>query len=178
MGNSLSIIEQAEKRFGIEEVVWHDDPVTREELYQLIFFTEGKGHIQLDFETYQITAPCILFISEFQLFTTLEGEQVQGTVVQFSNDFFCIKLNRAETFCDAVIFNSSYSPLVPLTATERNKISFIVDLLKDELQSESLYQEEIITAQLKTLLLECAKIKLVQLGQAPVQRLSKTVSDF
>ena len=68
--------------------------------------------------------------------------------------------------------------MVPLTATERNKISFIVDLLKDELQSESLYQEEIITAQLKTLLLECAKIKLVQLGQAPVQRLSKTVSDF
>ena len=174
----MAIVTNNEKQFDIEDVVWHDDPASRERLYQVVLFTSGQGKVQLDFKTYDIKSPTLFFISEYQLFTTLEGENVSGKVIQFSNDFFCIKLNRTETFCDAVIFNSSRSPIVNLDGTENNKVQFLLDSLSSELDHPSIYQEEIITSQLKTLLLECSKIKLSKNGNQPIQRLSNTVSDF
>ncbi|NRB52031.1 MAG: helix-turn-helix transcriptional regulator [Saprospiraceae bacterium] len=174
----MEIVKDAKRQFGIDEVIWHSDPVTREELYQVVLFTAGEGVIQLDFDTYEIKSPTLLFISEYQLFTTLVGNNVKGKVIQFSNDFFCIKLNRTETFCDAVIFNLTKPPLVPLSDKESNKINFIIDQIQDELITPSIYKEEIITSQLKTLLLESAKIKLQKMGQHPVQKLSSVVADF
>ena len=174
----MEIIKDTKRQFGIDEVIWHNDPVTREELYQVVLFSSGEGTIQLDFDTYEIKAPALLFISEFQLFTTLEGEDIAGEVIQFSNDFFCIKLNRTETFCDAVIFNLNKPPVIYLSDKENNKINFIIDQIKEELESPSIYKEEIITSQLKTLLLESAKIKLHKMGLTPVLKLSPTVADF
>lgn len=174
----MAIVHNQEKQFDIEEVIWHNDPVSRERLYQVIFFEEGQGTVQLDFEKYEISAPSLLFISEYQLFTTLEGQGVQGKVIQFSNDFFCIKLNRRETFCDAVIFNSTKPPVVLLNEKDQEKINSFLNVLQNELIEPSVYQEEIIFSQLKTLLLECSKIKLNNLGHFPMQQLSQTVTDF
>ena len=47
---------------------------------------------------------------------------------------------------------------------ENNKINFIIDQIQEELQNSGLYKEEIITSQLKTLLLESAKIKLQKIN--------------
>jgi len=174
----MEIINDTKKQFSLDKIVWHNDPLTREELYQVIHFTSGEGVIQLDFETYKIKAPALLFISEYQLFTTLEDKQVEGKVIQFSTDFFCIKLNRAETFCDAVIFNLTKPPIVQLSDKENNKVNFIIDQIQEELENSGIYKEEIITSQLKTLLLESAKIKLQKMGQTPVLRLSSIVADF
>lgn len=174
----MAIFYNQEKQFDIEDINWSGNAESRVKLYQVVIFEKGSGVVQLDFEQYPVDSPAMLFISEHQLLSTFKGENVQGKVIQFSNDFFCIKLNRTETFCDAVIFNVSQSPLIKLTSKENNKINFILDALTSELTEPSLYQEEIITSQLKTLLLECSRIKLGKSGQFPVQRLSKTVADF
>lgn len=175
----MELVKNGQKQFAIEKVIWHDDPPTRENVFQVIYFREGRGEVQLDFNTFKVDGPQLFFVSEFQLFTTLSGQKMAGEVLQFANDFFCIKLNRHEVFCDAVLFNTTtHSPFISLDHAATNKIEFLIDSMQSELTDESMYQEEILTAQLKTLLLTASKLKLGQMGQVFDQRLSKVVMDF
>jgi len=132
----------------------------------MIFLQEGTVEAKIDFSTFNINAPALIFTSENQLLS-LNGEspELKTTTLCFSNDFFCIKLNRSETFCDAVIFNTTKPPYITLDATEAKKIDYLITAMHNELEESNEFQEEIITSQLKTLLLYSSKIKLKQFGE-------------
>lgn len=151
----------------------------REKMYKILFLKEGSVRIKIDFETSIQHAPSLIFISENQLLNIQkEPDHLEEIALSFSNDFFCIKLNRSETFCDAVIFNTTQPPYVSLNDTEAKKIEYLISSINNELKEANEYQEEIITSQLKTLLLYASKVKLKQFGAVHTATLSPVVNNF
>ena len=152
---------------------------SKEKIWRMIFVEQGKANVTIDFTTYEIEGPTLFFVSENQLLSIEPTcEDLEGRAVGFSNDFFCIKLNRSETFCDAVIFNTTKPPYIPLDEAEEKKVDSLITSLGNELAEENEFQEEIITSQLKTLLLYASKIKLKRFGNVNLNMLSQVVTDF
>ncbi|MFK7787699.1 MAG: helix-turn-helix domain-containing protein [Crocinitomicaceae bacterium] len=165
-----------EHNFRLKETIALTD--SRESFYRMIFLEEGNAQFNIDFNEYFVKAPALIFVSENQLVSNNENTRLKGKVIGFSNDFFCIKLNRSETFCDAVIFNTLKPPYVELAENELKKIEYLVNSMEAELKEANEFQEEIIISQLKNLLLYASKIKLNQFGDVDLSRLSKLVTDF
>jgi len=165
------------EQFRLESDISYQD--SREKIYRMIFLEGGNAQVQIDFNSYDIASPALIFVSENQL-VSLHPQQapLQGRTVCFSNDFFCIKLNRSETFCDAVIYNTTKPPYVPLANHDLRKVEYLIDAIESELQEANEFQEEIITSQLKTLLLSASKVKLKQFGQVDLSILTPLVADF
>ena len=165
--------------FLLSPLVLGNTQTERINKYQIFYFTKGNGTIQIDFDTYDIKGPSLYFISEYQLLKIVAcDDDLQGKVIRFANDFFCIKLNRSETFCDAVIFNSQRPPFVQLDSASKNKIDFIFQGLENEILENNGFQEEIITSQLKTLLLTASGLKLDQGENLYFSGLSSLVTNF
>ena len=163
--------------FKIEQDIFYHN--SRERIFRIIYIEKGNTKVTIDFHHYEITGPALVFISENQLLDIQKTSTVlEGKVVCFSNDFFCIKLNRSETFCDAVIFNTTKPPYIPLEASEKRKVEYLITAMENELEEANDFQEEIIISQLKTLLLSSSKIKLKQFGQVNLSMLSLLVTDF
>lgn len=152
---------------------------SKEKVFRLILLEKGNVEVKIDFSEYTIQGPSLIFVSENQLLT-IRGEEskLEGRVVCFANDFFCIKLNRSETFCDAVIFNTTKPPYVPLDTSDLSKVNYLISSMKNELEEANEFQDEIIISQLKTLLLHASNIKLKQFGQVNLSILSPLVTEF
>lgn len=153
----------------------------RDKMFRIFFFeSDTTVKVSVDFASYPISTPSLVFVSENELFQ-LQDEthrQLKGRVLFFSNDFFCIKLNRSETFCDAVIFNTTKPPYITLGKEEAKKIDYLFLAMSNELKEDNEFKEEIIISQLKTLLLHASKIKLNQFGDVNLSKLSPIVANF
>ncbi len=165
------------KHFRVEDNIHFSD--SKEKIFRMILLEKGIAELKIDFSKYSIEAPALLFVSENQLLNIrAKSGGLRGKVVCFANDFFCIKLNRSETFCDAVIFNTTKPPYVPLEDVDLRKVNYLLTSMENELKEVNEFQEEIIISQLKTLLLYASNIKLKQFGQVNLSILSPLVSDF
>jgi len=163
--------------FRVEKnIAWNN---SKEQIFRMILIDEGEASIKIDFTTYHIKSPALVFVSENQLLNISQSTSaLSGRAVCFSNDFFCIKLNRSETFCDAVIFNTTKPPYILLDSKELHKIDYLVTAMSNEMEEANEFQEEIIISQLKTLLLFASKIKLKQFGDVNLAMMSPIVTDF
>ncbi|WP_394750196.1 AraC family transcriptional regulator [Spongiimicrobium salis] len=163
--------------FRIENDINYLD--SRDRIYRMIYVASGSGKFKIDFSNYSVSGPALIFVSENQLLSVeKESNELHGKTVCFSNDFFCIKLNRSETFCDAVIFNTTKPPYIPLNASEKRKVEYLITAMHNELEEANDFHDEIIVSQLKTLLLSSSKIKLKQFGEVDLTALSAVVTDF
>lgn len=152
---------------------------SRDKLFKIIFLETGSTSLRIDFNNYEITGPALIFVSENQLLEIQhKSADLSTRIVCFSNDFFCIKLNRSETFCDAVIFNTTKPPYILLDNSEKRKVEYLITAMDNELKEANDFQEEIIISQLKTLLLSSSKIKLKQYGEVNLSTLSLVVTAF
>ena len=152
---------------------------SKEKVFRMIFISEGTAQVKVDFSNYTVEGPALIFASENQLLSLRSVDaKLTGKEVSFSNDFFCIKLNRSETFCDAVIFNTTKPPYVTLDSSEKRKVEYLITAMDNELMEANEFQEEIIISQLKTLLLYASKIKLKLFGEVNLSIMSAMVTDF
>ncbi len=167
----------ANNNFNIKHDIIDKD--SREKMYKILFLEEGTINAKMDFSSSSHEGPSLIFVSENQLLNIQKDtDEIKVRVLSFSNDFFCIKLNRSETFCDAVIFNTTQPPYITLNDSEAKKIDYLITSMQNELEEANEYQEEIITSQLKTLLLYASKVKLKQFGEVNQTILSSVVNDF
>jgi len=152
---------------------------SKENIFRVILLEEGVAQVKIDFTTFSFQDPALIFVSENQLLNIQsQTNSLKGIMLCFSSNFFCIKLNRSETFCDAVIFNTTKPPYILLDQAVIQKINYLITAMHNELHEANEFQEEIITSQLKTLLLYASKIKLKQFGEVNLSSLSPLVTDF
>lgn len=175
----MELIKEGQKQFAvysrpIEEVIQ-----SRSDEYQILYIWGGHGVFKLDFQEFPVKAHQLFFVSEKQLFSVEKNNGIEAQIIQFTNDFFCIKLNRNEVFCDAVIYNTSYQmPAVDLDTVSQKKMEYLIETMVNEMKDQNDFQEELLTTQLKTLLLYASKQKLKFISEIEVERLSSTITDF
>lgn len=107
---------------------------------------------------------------------------VLSRAVSFHHNFFCVRVNRSEVYCDGVVFNrTSGRPRVALPQSEWSLIRHHIRELDKLLQGNGVFVEDRSVSALRSIILLIAEYKLQQLtgGHEIVSRpLSALVLEF
>lgn len=141
----------------------HFDHIQRLNYYSLIWIKNGKGTAKADFSEYDFIQNTLFAFSPYQPFMFQTDEQIQGIVINFHSDFFCIHKHHQEVACNGVLFNNIYNP--PFVTVDENANSTFKMLLEQitvEMQNPALAQYELLVSYLKIFLITASRLKAEQ----------------
>ena len=144
------------------------DHIQRLNYYSLIWVKNGNGSIKADFSEYSFSPNTLFAFSPYQPFMFQTDEKIDGVVLNFHPDFFCIHKHHEEVACNGVLFNNIYSP--PFVSIDEDAIETFEMLLaqiKAEMQNPALAQYELLVSYLKIFLISASRLKTLQQTAIP-----------
>ena len=137
------------------------DHLQRLNYYSMILVISGRAQIKADFSDYPISNNSLLCFSPYQPFMVSDSEKLQGIVINFHPDFFCIHKHHKEVACNGVLFNNVYQPpVVNLNENQVNSFLLLIDHMKEETLHAALAQYELLISYLKIFLINASRIKI------------------
>ncbi|PWU00330.1 MAG: AraC family transcriptional regulator [Bacteroidetes bacterium] len=141
----------------------HFDHIQRLNYHSIIVIQNGMAKLKADFSEYFLEQNCLLYFSPFQPFMLSDVQDLEGICLNFHSDFFCIYKHHQEIACNGILFNNIYQkPFIILNDEELKGFVDLIDLMRKEVQSDSLAQHELLISYLKILLISATRIKLSQ----------------
>ena len=147
----------------------HFDNIQRLNYYSLIWIKDGKGSAKADFSEYDFIQNTLFAFSPYQPFMFQTDEKIEGIVINFHPDFFCIHKHQKEVACNGVLFNNIYNP--PFVAVDENaSITFkmLLEQITAEMQNPALAQYELLVSYLKIFLITASRLKAEQQTQIQI----------
>lgn len=139
------------------------DHLQRLNYYSLILITMGSAKLKADFSECQIGKNTLLSFSPYQPFMLTEAESIQGEVINFHPDFFCIYKHHNEIACNGVLFNNIYQPpFLLLSEKDLENLFLIIHQMKSEMTKEGLAQTELLISYLKIFLINASRLKVAK----------------
>lgn len=136
------------------------DHLQRLNYYSLIWIKKGKGTVKVDFSEYYFTENVLLAFAPYQPFLLRTEEKIEGVVLNFHPDFFCIHKHQAEVACNGVLFNNIYEPpYVLIDEAAKNTLEMVLAQVKIEMQNPALAQYELLISYLKIFLITASRLK-------------------
>jgi AraC family transcriptional regulator, transcriptional activator of pobA len=165
--NALTLINPqngnlAFKIFSFENNVVFDH-IQRLNYYSLIWITKGSGKVKADFSEYEFKENTLFAFSPYQPFMFSSDAKLEGTVIQFHSDFYCVHMHQKEVACNGVLFNNIYEP--PFTYIDESSVlnfKMILEQMKAEMQNQDLAQYELLVSFLKIFLINASRLKTEQ----------------
>ena len=132
----------------------HFDHIQRLNYYSLLWIKKGKGVVKADFSEYSFTKNTLFAFSPYQPFIFQTADQIEGIVLNFHPDFFCIHKHHQEIACNGVLFNNIYDPpFVSIDEKTSNTFEILLEQIKTEMQNPALAQYELLISYLKIFLI-------------------------
>lgn len=145
----------------------HFDHVQRLNYYSILLITKGSAKLTADFNDYSIGKDNLLCFSLYQPFMLTETKDIEGIVINFHPDFFCIHKHHREIACHGVLFNNIYQPpYLLLSENEKQGLLLLIEQMKLEMQNPALAQYELLISYLKIFLINSSRIKIAQHQEA------------
>jgi YesN/AraC family two-component response regulator len=145
------------------------DHIQRLNYYSMILVTKGTAKLKADFSDHDIKPTSLLCFTPYQPFMLADAKELQGIVVNFHPDFFCIHKHHNEVACSGVLFNNIYQPpFIQLAENELLQLQTLIEQMKTEMQNAALAQYELLISYLKIFLINASRIKIAQ--QVPAQK--------
>lgn len=139
------------------------DHVQRLNYYSMIWIKKGSGKAIVDFSEYKFSENSLFSFTPYQPFMFKSEEELEGVVLNFHPDFFCIHKHHHQVACNGVLFNDIYSaPFVSVDANSKYSFTLILSQLETELQNPSLAQYELLVSYLKIFLIKASRLKTEQ----------------
>lgn len=165
--NTNTLINQQTGNLAFKLSSFEDDcqfcSLNRFNYYSLIWIKEGSGTAQIDFAEFDFTAGTLFALTPYQPFVLNEKEKLEGAVLNFHPDFFCIHKHHEQVACNGVLFNNIYSP--PYFCVDdgtRREFEMILSQMKSEVQKADLAQYELLVSYLKIFLITASRAKAKQ----------------
>lgn len=141
----------------------HFDHIQRLNYYSLIWIRNGRGSAKADFSEYDFTQNTLFAFSPYQPFMFQKNEELQGVVINFHPDFFCIHKHQQEVACNGVLFNNIYNPpFVAVDETANSTFKMLLEQITSEMQNPALAQYELLVSYLKIFLITASRLKTAQ----------------
>lgn len=141
----------------------HFDHIQRLNYYSLIWIKNGKGTAKADFSEYDFIKNTLFAFSPYQPFMFQTDEQIQGIVINFHPDFFCIHKHQQEVACNGVLFNNIYNPpFVTVDENANSTFKMLFEQITVEMQNPALAQYELLVSYLKIFLITASRLKAEQ----------------
>lgn len=143
------------------------DHIQRLNYYSLIWVQKGKGKVKVDFSEYDFTENQLLAFAPYQPFMLSPDDVIEGEVIHFHPDFFCIMKHHDEVACNGVLFNNIYEPpYVLIDQMTRATFNMVLEQMKIEMQNPAVAQYELLISYLKIFLITASRLKKEQLAVA------------
>jgi len=141
----------------------HFDHIQRNNYYTVIINLSGSGKLKSDFSAYNFSGQVMMCFSPYQPFMISPVEELNGVVLNFHPDFFCIHLHQKEVACNGVLFNNIYQPpFITLTDKDVNVLLNIIEQMQAEMQNAALAQYELLISYLKIFLIHGSRLRVEQ----------------
>ncbi|WP_259066887.1 AraC family transcriptional regulator [Mucilaginibacter sp. X4EP1] len=137
--------------------------IQRYNYYTVVWVTAGTGKLKTQFSEYTFSANTMFTFSLYQPFMITGEGRIEGIVLNFHPDFFCIYKHHKEVACNGILFNNIYEP--PMIAVDENSaatFNMLMAQLKAEMQNTALAQYELMVSYLKIFLITAARLKTEQ----------------
>jgi AraC family transcriptional regulator, transcriptional activator of pobA len=139
------------------------DHIQRNNYYSIVWVTSGSGHLRVDVSAFDFDNGGMFFFSPYQPFMIEKAIGIEGTVLHFHPDFFCIHKHQAEVACNGILFNNIYEqPFITIDETASVTFSALLQQLIAEMQNAALAQHELLVSYLKILLITATRLKVNQ----------------
>lgn len=141
----------------------HFDYLQRNNYFTIIWLKAGKGKIKADFSEHEFEANTLFAFSPYQPYMLLPNGEIEGVVINFHSDFFCIHKHHREVACNGVLFHNIYKP--PYLRIDENSaatFNMLIEQLRTEMQIPALAQYELLVSYLKIFLINASRLKIQQ----------------
>lgn len=141
----------------------HFDHVQRNNYYSIILVSAGSGKLKADFSTYELNDATLMCFAPYQPFMISSKDNLNGIILNFHPDFFCIHQHHKEVACNGVLFNNIYqAPLITLTEKDIASFYRIIEQMQAEMQNNELAQYELLISYLKIFLITASRLRVNQ----------------
>lgn len=148
----------------------HFNQIQRLNYYSLIWVKQGKGVVKADFSEYTFTENTLFAFSPYQPFQFQTDDQIEGIVINFHPDFYCIHKHQQEVACNGVLFNNIYKPpFVSIDENTKNTFEILLEQIKTEMQNAALAQHELLVSYLKIFLISASRLKTEQKNEIQIE---------
>ena len=134
--------------------------IQRLNYFSLLWIKNGNGIVKVDFSEYDFFENQLLAFAPYQPFMLTSNEKIEGIVLNFHPEFFCIHKHQAEIACNGILFNNIYKPpYVSIDESSKNILDMVVEQMKTEMQNPELAQYELLVSYLKIFLITATRLK-------------------
>lgn len=134
--------------------------IQRLNYFSLIWIKNGNGIVKVDFSEYDFFENQLLAFAPYQPFMLTSDEKIEGIVLNFHPEFFCIHKHQAEIACNGILFNNIYKPpYVSIDEPSKNILEMVIEQMKSEMQNPELAQYELLVSYLKIFLITATRLK-------------------
>lgn len=139
----------------------------------IILYVQKGGNVISDFVEYKIEQDTLFFFNIGQQIRM--GNTTKGALIYFNPEFYCIAFHDKELTCDGILFNNVFeTPYITLTDDENSSFSRIGEEIKQELNKDDYWTEEMTRTKLKELIITASRAWLTR---SPEQKGLGTVED-
>ncbi|WP_035455828.1 helix-turn-helix domain-containing protein [Algoriphagus terrigena] len=122
-----------------------------------ILFIPKEAIIQVDFKEFRMETDALLFINPRVIVKPCET--VDGQLIYFNRDFYCVEIHDQEVACDGILYNNVFEiPFIALDEGQSKDIQKIIQEIQLEMKSEDLSTEEMLRILLKLIILKSTRI--------------------
>lgn len=134
--------------------------IQRLNYFSLIWVKKGNGIVKVDFSEYDFTENQLLAFSPYQPFMLTADVKLEGVVINFHPEFFCIHRHQEEIACNGILFNNIYKPpYVTVDEQSQSILDMVVNQMITEMQNTELAQYELLVSYLKIFLITTTRLK-------------------
>lgn len=150
------------KKFGYfcldnNSASFHEDKQFSE--FIKIFFVKAGGNITIDFQKYGSENDALFFVSPSQICFLSNNNSINGHLIFYNRDFYCVEIHDKEVSCDGILYNNVYeTPRIILTEKQSKDIQTIFTDIQFEVQNEDIANEEMIRILLKQIIIKATRI--------------------
>lgn len=145
------------------------DHIQRLNYYSVILVNKGAGKLKVDFSEYDLQSAALMCFAPYQPFMVVAKEPLEGIIINFHPDFFCIHKHQKEVACNGVLFNNVYES--PILAVDEKNVAGLFSLFKQmsvEMQNAELAQYELLVSYLKIFLINASRLKVSRSPEANI----------
>ena len=122
-----------------------------------ILFIPKEAIIQIDFQEFKMETDALLFINPKVIIKPCET--VNGQLIYFNRDFYCIEIHDQEVACDGILYNNVFEiPFISLNQTQSLEIQQIIQEIQFEMKNDDANTEEMLRILLKLIILKSTRI--------------------
>lgn len=137
--------------------------------FSLIWIKNGKGTVKADFSEYSFTPNTLFAFSPYQPFLFQTNDKIEGEILNFHPDFFCIHKHQHEVACNGILFNNIYSPpFVKIDNSTSITFEMLLTQIRTEMNTTALAQYELLVSYLKIYLITASRLKSEQQSESQI----------